>query len=173
MDRKFSIWTSTSIIWRKMPQPYFLSYSWLWVSSFIYPGKASTYELIKLCSFFNYSGLDVFEVCPKTLETGIPLPYTYLQLKVTVLEYKLWGISVLLKDHSEEVSQLQKADNEKFRVATIMNLKDKRGKENTEIRTWIPICLVFFSDKIQTEVTSQCIPLSPTSSISLKQPPMT
>lgn len=121
--------------------------------------------------FLNYSVLDVFKVCPKTLETGIPLPYPHLQLKVIVLGYELRGILVLLKDHGEEMCQLEKA-HKKFRVATIMNLKDKRGKKNTEIRTWIPICF-FFSDKIQIEVTSQCIPLSPTPSISLKQRPMT
>lgn len=81
----------------------------------------------------------------------------------------------LFKDYGEQVSQLEKEDIKKFRGATSMNLKDKRGTETTEIRTWIPICLLFFppSDKIQIEVTSQCIPLSATSSISGRQPPMT
>lgn len=55
-----------------------------------------------------------------------------------------------------EVSQLEKADNKKFRIATIMNLKDKRGKENTEIRTWIPICLLFsvIRSKLKSQVNA-------------------
>lgn len=108
----------------------------------------------KTLFLLNYSGLDVFEVCPKTLETGIPLPYTHFQLKVIVLGYKLWGISVLLKHHSEEMCQL-KADK-KFRVTTIMNLKDKRWKKNTEIRTWIPICLLFsvIRSKLKSQVNA-------------------
>lgn len=35
---------------------------------------------------------------------------------------------MFLKDHCEETSELKKADNEKFRLATIMNLKDKKEK---------------------------------------------
>lgn len=94
-------------------------------------------------------------------------------IKVTGLECKLWDISVFLKDHCEEPSELKKADNEKFRLATIMNLKDKKEKGKHWNKNLDSYLFAFFSDKIQIEVTSQCIPLSLTSSISLKQPPMT
>lgn len=62
---------------------------------------------------------------------------------------------MFLKDHGK-VSQLEKADNEKFRVATIMNLKDKRGKGLTEIRTQIPICLLFavIRSKLKSQVNA-------------------
>lgn len=53
------------------------------------------------------------------------------------------------------MSQLEKEDIKKFRGATIMNLKDKRGMENTEIRTWIPICLLFFPPVIRSKWKSQ------------------
>lgn len=36
-----------------------------------------------------------------------------------------------------------------------MNLKDKRGTENTEIRTWIPICLLFSPPVIRSKLKSQ------------------
>lgn len=36
-----------------------------------------------------------------------------------------------------------------------MNLKGKRGTENTEIRTWIPICLLFSPPVIRSKLKSQ------------------
>ena len=63
---------------------------------------------------------------------------------------------MLLKDHNEEASQLENADNKKFRVTTIMNLKDKRREENTEIRTWFPICFLFsvIRSKLKSQVNA-------------------
>lgn len=53
------------------------------------------------------------------------------------------------------MSQLENEDIKKFRGATIMGLKDKRGMEITEIRTWIPICLLFFPPVIRSKLKSQ------------------
>lgn len=53
------------------------------------------------------------------------------------------------------MSQLEEEDIKKCRGATIMDLKDKRGMEITEIRTWIPICLLSFPPVIRSKLKSQ------------------